>query len=151
MTIRAALAVAALVLAGCSSAPPKLVPPDSVESFCSGTTAKAASVTSIISSVADAIQPVDVPPAAELQKMVRDETGVVGHWKAQPLYMPGTSRALGVSGDYIEITDTVIPNVLSGTDSRTIYVSVTTPAGAKWVALRAYDLQNVCDPARPLG
>ena len=147
----AAFALAGLLLAGCSSAPPKLVPPDSVESFCSGTTATAASVASILSSVADAIQPVDVPNAAELMRTLRDQTGVAGHWKSQLLYMPGTARALGVGGDYIAITDAVIPNVLSGSDSRTIYVTVTTPAEPKRVALRAYDLQNVCDPAHPLG
>jgi len=141
--------LAALLLAGCGSHAPKLVPPDSVDSFCPGAPARGAAVVDVISSVADAIQPVDVPNDAVLQKLVKEETGVIGHWKAEPLYMPGTAKALGVSGDYIEITDVVIPNQLSGSDSRTIYATIQTPAGAKRVALRAYDLQNVCAAGKP--
>jgi hypothetical protein len=146
-----ALALALLLLAACAARPPKLEPPERVDSFCPGPPPPGAAVTSIISSVADAIQPIDVPDEAALQRQIKDETGVVAHWKSQPLYMPGTARALGASGDYVEITDTVIPNVLSSSDARTLYVTIRLPSGNKRVALRAYDLQDLCVAGRMLG
>jgi hypothetical protein len=58
--------------------------------------------------------------------------------------MPSTAQVLGVSGNYIDVTDVVIDNQLSGTESRLIYVTVATPTGPKDIVLRAYDTQNVC-------
>jgi hypothetical protein len=138
------LAVAAFLLAGCSSAPP-LVAPDRVESFCSEKEPRGTAIASILSSVSDRIEAsVAYPGDAMLRTDVKQNTGVIGHWKSQPLYMPATAQALGVSGNYIDVTDVVIDNQLSGSESRLIYVTVTTPQGPKDVVLRAYDTQNVC-------
>jgi hypothetical protein len=138
------LAVAAFLLAGCSSAPP-LVAPDRVESFCSEKEPRGTAIASILSSVSDRIETsVAYPGDAMLRTDVKQNTGVIGHWKSQPLYMPATAQALGVSGNYIDVTDVVIDNQLSGSESRLIYVTVTTPQGPKDVVLRAYDTQNVC-------
>jgi hypothetical protein len=137
-------AVAACVLAGCSSAPP-LVAPDRVDSFCSEKEPRGTAIASILSSVSDRIETSVAWPGDEvLHTDVKQNTGVIGHWKSQPLYMPATAQALGVSGNYIDVTDVVIDNQLSGTESRLIYVTVSTPQGPKNVVLRAYDTQNVC-------
>lgn len=139
------LAVAALVLAGCSSGPPPLVAPDRVESYCSEKEPRGTAIASILSSVSDRLETsVAYPSDLELHTDVKQNTGVVGHWKSQPLFMPATAAALGVSGKYIDVTDVVIDNQLSGNESRLIYVTVVTPKGPKNIILRAYDTQNVC-------
>ncbi len=139
------LAVAVLVLAGCSSAPPPLVAPDRTESFCNEKEPRGTAIASILGSVSDRIETsVAYPGDAVLRTDVKQNSGIIGHWKSQPLYMPATAKALGVSGNYIDVTDVVIDNQLSGEESRLIYVTVATPQGPKNLVLRAYDTQNVC-------
>jgi hypothetical protein len=138
-------ALAVCLLAGCSSAPPLLQPPDRVDSFCSEKEPRGTAIASILGSVSDRIETsVAYPGDASLRTDVKQNSGIIGHWKSQPLYMPSTARALGVSGNYIDVTDVVIDNQLSGSESRLIYITVKTPQGAKNVVLRAYDTQNVC-------
>ncbi len=138
------LAVAACLLAGCAAAP-ALQPPDRVESFCSEKEPRGTAIDSILSSVSDRIEnSVPYPSDAMLHTDVKQNSGIIGHWKGQPLYMPGTSQALGIPGNYIDVTDVVIDNLLSGNESRLIYVTVATPQGPKNLVLRAYDTQNVC-------
>ena len=105
------LAVAACLLAGCSSSPPPLQPPDRTESFCSEKEPRGTAIASILSSVSDRIEiSVAYPGAAALHTDVKVNGGIIGHWKSQPLYMPATAQALGVSGNYIDVTDVVIDN-----------------------------------------
>jgi hypothetical protein len=138
------LAVAALLVAGCSSAP-LLQPPDRVDSFCSEKEPRGTAIASILGSASDKIETsVPYPGDAALHADVKRNTGVIGHWKSQPLYMPATAQVLGVSGNYIDVTGIVIDNQLSGTESRLIYVTVATPKGPKKLVFRAYDTQNVC-------
>jgi hypothetical protein len=146
--MRRIVVLAALVLAGCSAAPsspPRLVPPDRVESFCTTKEPRGTAVASILSSVADRIETtVAWPGDAMLRTDVTQNGGVIGHWKSQPLYMPFTAKALGVPGNYIDVTDVVIDNLLSGNESRLIYVTIATPQGPKNIIMRAFDTQNVC-------
>jgi uncharacterized protein YceK len=138
------LALAVCLLAGCSSVP-KLQPPDSVESFCSEKEPRGTAIASILSSAADRIESgLGYPGDALLRTNVKRNGGIIGHWKSQPLYLPATAQALGVSGNYLDVTGVVIDNQLSGAESRLIYVTVSTPQGAKRLVLRAYDTQNVC-------
>ena len=139
------LVIAACWLAACSSSPPPLQPPDRTESFCSEKEPRGTAIASILSSVSDRIETsVAYPGDAALRTDVKANSGIIGHWKSQPLYMPSTAAALGVSGNYIDVTDVVIDNQLAGSESRLIYVTVSTPQGPKNLVLRAYDTQNVC-------
>jgi hypothetical protein len=138
------LVVAAFLVTGCTSAP-LLQPPDRVESFCSEKEPRGTAIASILGSVADRIETSVAYPGDEMLRTdVKQNSGIIGHWKSQPLYMPATAQALGVSGNYIDVTDVVIDNQLSGTESRLIYLTVTTPQGPKNIVLRAFDTQNVC-------
>ncbi len=128
----------------CAPPAPKLVVPDSIESFCPGPPPKGGAIVSILSSVADAITPIDVPRDDALRSHVSEAGGVIAHWKTEPLYMPGTAKAIGVSGDYIDVSEVDIANDLADSESRIIYVTVATPAGPKRLGLRAYDIRNVC-------
>jgi len=144
------LAVAAGLIVGCSSAPP-LQPPDRVESFCTVQAPEGSAITSILSSVSDRIETSTAYPGEPALRVdVKQNGGVIGHWKAQPLYMPATARALGVPGSFIDVTDVFIDNQLAGNESRLIYVTVATPQGPKALVLRALDTQNVCGEGPPL-
>jgi len=145
--MKRALLLALALAAGCGTHAPKLVAPDSVESFCHGPTPRGAAIVSILSSVADAIQPIDVPSDAALRKQATDDGGAIAYWKTEPLYMPGTARALGVSGDYIDVSEVAIINNLANPDTRIIYVTVASPKGPKRLALLAYDTRNICSNA----
>jgi hypothetical protein len=139
------LAFVACLLAACSSSPPPLQPPDRIESFCTEKEPRGTAIASILSSVSDRIETtIAFPTQAELRTDVKVNGGIIGHWKSQPLYMPATAQALGVSGNYIDVTEVVIDNQLAGNESRLIYVTVDTPRGPKNLVLRAYDTQNVC-------
>jgi hypothetical protein len=136
--------LAALLAAGCSSAP-LLLAPDRVESFCAEKEPRGTAVASVLGSVADRVETrVAWPGDAILRTDVKQNGGVIGHWKSQPLYMPFTAKALGVAGNYIDVTDVVIDNQLSGNESRLIYVTIAGPQGPKNIILRAFDTQNVC-------
>jgi hypothetical protein len=145
--MKRALLVALLLAAGCGSRAPRMVPPESIESFCPGPPPRGAAIVSVLSSVSDAIQAVDVPSDAALRKSAAEAGGAIAHWKAEPLYMPGTARALGVSGDYLDVSDVVIINDLTNPDARIIYATVASPQGAKRLPLLAYDTRNVCSNA----
>jgi hypothetical protein len=133
------------MLVGCGTKAPPLLPPDSVESFCTDKEPRGTAIASILGSVSDRIETsVAYPGTATLHTDVKQNSGIIGHWKSQPLYMPATAKAIGVSGNYIDVTDIVIDNQLSGNESRLIYVTVATPAGPKNLVLRAYDVANVC-------
>lgn len=150
--MKAAPAVALiLVLAGCAAHAPRLVAPDSIESFCPGPPPRGSAIVGVLSSVADSIEPVDVPSDDAIRAHLRETGGAIGHWKSQLLYMSGTARALGVSGDYIDVSEVAIANDALGGDSRIIFVTAATPQGPKRLALRAYEMRNVCSaaPASP--
>ena len=139
------VAVTALLLAACGTKPPLLLPPDRVDSFCSEKEPRGTAIASILGSAADKmVADIPYPGDAMLHTDVKRNTGIIGHWDAQKVYLPHVAAAIGVSGDYLDIKDIVIDNQISGTDSRLIYVTVATPAGPKQLVLRAYDIQNVC-------
>jgi hypothetical protein len=146
-----AVAAACLVVA-CGTKPPPLLIPDKIESFCSDKEPRGTAIASILSSVSDRIETsTPYPGDAALRQSVKLNSGIIAHWNSQPLYMPYTAKALGVSGNYIVVTDIVIDNQLSGNESRLIYVTVQSPTGPKQLVLRAYDVANVCVEGTRLG
>ena len=140
------VAIAACVLvAGCGPKSPPLELPDSVQAFCSDKEPRGSAIDSILASAADRIETgVPYPGDAMLRKQVKQNSGVIGHWNSQPLFLPKTAKAIGIAGDYIDVTGIVIDNNLSGAESRLIYVTVASPGGPKKLVLRAYDVANVC-------
>jgi hypothetical protein len=147
--VKRLVAVAVLLLAGCASKPPPLLPPDRVESFCGDVRPDGAELAAILSSVADRIEPsVPYPGDDAVRFDVTHNGGAIGTWaQGQPLYMPVTDQALGVTGSYLTVRRLAIDNQLSGTESRLIYATVDTPQGLKSIVLRAYDVTNICRAA----
>jgi hypothetical protein len=105
-------------------------------------------IESIVASTSD--QPVlaGIPPAASIRKFAGDTGGIIAHWNDQPLLLPHTSKALGLSGEYVTLGDAAIGNGPPAGDSRRIYLTVKTPTGSRTVALRAFDVQDVCNEGK---
>jgi hypothetical protein len=142
----------AVAVGGCASRAPKLSPPEQIQAFCAaGKVVRGKTIVSILSSVADKIAPVDVPDEAALRKHLADQGGAIGRWSSQPLYMPATSRALAVGGDYLDVRDVVVADEAPDADSRIVYVTVKLSSSTKRLALQAFDTQSACvDPRRPV-
>jgi hypothetical protein len=138
----------AVVLAGCSSSVPRLHQPDSIEAFCGDRVAIMTAIESIVASTSD--QPVEtgIPPAAAIRKFAGDTGGIIAHWNDQPLLLPHTAKALGLSGDYVTLGDAAIGNGPPAGESRRIYLTVKTPAGPRTIALQAFDVQDVCNEGK---
>jgi hypothetical protein len=139
------VALAALILLGaCGSHAPQLLPPDRTESFCAEKEPRGTAVASILSSVADRPLKNPFPSDAAIRADVKKYGGIIGHWTSQPLYLPATAAMLGVTGEYVDVTEVAIDNQLEDAESRLIYTTVATPKGPAHIVLRAYDVQNVC-------
>lgn len=141
---RVLLTTALIVLAGCQPKAPLLQLPDRIDSFCTEKEPRGSAIESILSSVDGRLQRVPLPTDAALRASLKKGTGVIGYWKSQPLYLPAATKALGLPGDYLDVTSVAINNVLDGADSRLVYVTIATAQGPKRLVLRAYDTQNAC-------
>jgi len=140
--------VAAVVLGGCSSSAPRLHQPDRIDAFCGDRAAIATSIESIVASTGDASGRTAVPPAARIRKMIAAGGGIIAHWNDQPLYSPSLAKVLGSSGDYVTLGDAAIPEQPTNTDSRPIFLTLKTSTGTRTFALRAYDVQDVCNQGK---
>jgi len=136
-----------VLLAGCSSSVPRLHQPDRIDAYCGDRVAISTAIESIVASTGDVVEPVAAPSGAAILKLVKASGGVIAHWNDQPLYLPKTAKALGADGDYVTLGDVAIGND-AGTDSRRIYLTLKTGAGPKTFALRAYDVQDVCNEGK---
>jgi hypothetical protein len=137
----------AALLAGCSSGVPRLHQPDRIEAYCGDRVAYATAIESIVASTSDAAEPVSVPSGERIAEGVKASGGIIAHWNDQPLYLPKIAKSLGAQGDYVTLGDAAIGND-AGADSRRIYVTLKTAAGPKTLALRAYDVQDVCNEGK---
>lgn len=142
---RLVVLAACLVLVACGSRRPPLLAPERTESFCAEKEPRGTAIASILSSTSDRFEQSQPFPGDDTLRMdVKTNGGIIGHWKSQLVYLPAIAKALGMPNNYVDVQDVYINNQLSGTESRLIYLNVTTPAGPKSIVLRAYDTQNVC-------
>ncbi len=80
--------------------------------------------------------------------MVADSGGIVAHWNDQPLYLPALAKSVGEIGDYVTLGDAAIGDAPPTGDSRRIYLTIKTKTGPQTFALRAYDVQDVCNEGK---
>jgi hypothetical protein len=140
--------VCAALFAGCSSSVPRLRQPDRIDAYCGDRAALATAIESIVASTSGVSEPARVPSGAGILKLVRASGGVIAHWNDQPLYLPKIAKSLGADGDYVTLGDAAIGNDSSGADWRRIYLTLRTKTGPKTIALRAYDVQDVCNEGK---
>jgi hypothetical protein len=137
------LPVLLIVLTGCVSTAPRIELPIKMEANCENRAVKQTAIESIVASTDDTVRSTIYPGDAVLHGVIGHVGGVFAYWKGQPLRMPATAKALGVSGDYVTLRRAVITNQIAH-DSRPIWLSLASPKGEVVVLERAFDLQDVC-------
>lgn len=142
------IVLVSLVITACSSTVPRLHQPDRVDAFCGDRAAIATAIESIVSSSGDVADQSAVPSNAQIHKIIASSGGIIAHWDDQPLYQPSLAKALGVSGNFVTLGDAAISNAPAVNGSRPMYLTLKTAAGPKTFALRAFDVQDVCNQGK---
>ncbi len=141
-----------MCLAGCvGSGHPRLLSPNTVESFCGGADnyARETAIESIVASTDALPEDFPIPSQAQIVHNVRAQNGVIAHWTDQPLYLPKVAKAYGYPDDYVRLGDAAITNRMISVDARRIYLTLILPDRArKTLPFRAFDVQNVCSEAK---
>jgi len=145
-------ALAALVVTGCAgSSAPLIAPPVKIDSFCTGSNMapRATALASIMTSTDD--KPLaQRPDFAAIQRQMRTSSGAIGHWNDQLLALPNTSKALGERDGFARVEALAVPAAAPGAANRVVYFLFRDDHGAsRWVALTAFDVQNVCIAGHP--
>jgi len=141
-------AAATLVLAlhACAPNAPRIMMPQRVEAFCGSKQARPTSIASVITSTDDHILP-DHPSEAGIRREVASAGGVIEYWDEQLLKLPVSSQALDESDGYARVYAVAV-SIAPETDPppvrRTIYLQVRDHGIKRWIAMDAYDVQNVC-------
>jgi hypothetical protein len=121
--------------------------PDRIDAFCGDRAAIATAIESIVASTGGAADAAAVPSNARILAQVKNTGGVVAHWNDQPLYLPVLAKTVGADGDYVTLGDAAIGDDPE-TDSRRIFLTIKTKTGPRTFALRAYDVQDVCNEGK---
>ncbi len=79
-----------------------------------------------------------------MQRAARAGDGVIVRWDDQLLALPRVSRELGESDGYARVRAAAIPPADPAATSRRLYLLVRDHARERWIALEAFDVQNVC-------
>jgi len=142
---------APLLLAACGgSKAPVITPPAKIDSFCVGynMAPRATALAAIMTSTDDKLLPAHPLPQGIVSE-VRAATGAIGHWDGQLLALPNTAKALGERDGYARVDALAVPNAQAGAATRVVYFQVRDHGVRRWIALTAYDVQNVCIAGRP--
>jgi len=137
--------VAAALLSGCAPNVIQIRSPQHIDAFCGGRVPQVTSILSVVTSAEDKTATFPVPSTAQIRKNVAAAGGVIAHWDNQPLLLPGVAKELGYPGQYLTLGDAAITNREAGVDTRRMYLTVKIDGGTKTVALRAFDLQDICN------
>ncbi len=100
-------------------------------------------VDSVLTSTNDAILD-DRPTEADVRRAVRAGDGVIAHFNDQLLALPKSSVVLGETDGYARVRAVAVPLAAEGALSRHIYLHVRDRGRERWIALQAFDVQNVC-------
>ncbi len=130
-------------VAACAPSAPRFKASTRVEAFCGSKQARLTGVASVVTSTNDVLLP-ERPSAAEVQRAVRAGDGVIVRWDDQPLALPHVSRELGESDGYARVRAAAIPPADPAATSRRLYLLVRDHTRERWIALEAFDVQNVC-------
>jgi hypothetical protein len=145
---RAALfLLAALAATGCTPSEPHIAAPLRTQDYCGEGHARPDGVGSVMTSTDDKLL-ADRPTERGIVREVKAATGVIEFWNDQPLRLPKTSLALGETDGYARVREIAISASPPGVATRTIYLKVRDHGFDRWIAMAAYDLQNVCIEGR---
>jgi hypothetical protein len=139
--------LAALTSCGIPDAP-RITHPVSVESFCGTREARTTAIESVLTSTDDRLLD-EKPTRARVVAAVKAERGVIAHWNDQVLKLPNVSALLGETDGFARIDALGIPYAPEGSTSRTVYLLARDHGAQRWIAMSAYDVQDVCLEGKP--
>ena len=154
MSVRRRLGCASACLAvgvsavGCTSPGPRFKASTSVEAYCGSKQARLTGVASVVTSTNDVLLS-ERPTATTVERAVRAGDGVIVRWNDQLLALPHVSRQLGETDGYARVRAAAIPPAELSAEKRTLYLLVRDHARQRWIALEAFDVQNVCVEGKP--
>ena len=151
--LRAVGAIAGSLLAltaalqGCTPKAPRIADPARMVAWCGGGEARPTGVASVMTSTDDKLLP-DKPRYDGIARETKAATGVIEFWPEQPLMLPRTSKLLGENDGYVRVRAVAVPLGVPGATTRRIYLDMRDHGFYRWVAMTAYDVQNVCVEGR---
>ncbi len=86
----------------------------------------------------------DHPTFAEIESLTHSGDGAIAYWNDQLLRLPDAAQQLGERGPYAHIRAVAIPPAPEGAPNRRIYFLARDHGRYRWIALDAFDLQNIC-------
>jgi hypothetical protein len=134
-------------LSGCAPVEPQIASPVRIQGYCGGGHARPTGVASVMTSTDDKLL-ADLPSESGIVREVKASTGVIEFWNEQLLRLPKTSLALGESDGYARVHAIAVGAAQAGATTRVIYLKARDHGFDRWVAMTAYDLQNVCIEGR---
>ncbi len=143
--LRRSLACAALAAlgVGCAPSAPRIGHATRVVSYCGSKQARMTGVDSVMTSTNDAILD-DRPTDRDVWAAVRGNDGVIAYYAGQLLAIPKVAAALGETDGYARMSAIAIAVAPEGSLTRRIYLRVRDHGSERWIAMNAYDVQNVC-------
>ncbi len=136
-----------VVLTACSSGEPPIARPARILGYCGEGHSRPTGVASVMTSTDDKILPSKQSEGGIVREL-KGVTGVMEFWNDQPLRLPKTSVALGESDGYAHVHAVAVGGAPAGATTRVIYLKVRDHGFDRWIAMTAYDLQNVCIEGR---
>jgi hypothetical protein len=139
----AALFAAIFSVVACAPAAPRILHPLKVRSFCGTREARLTGMDSIMTSTDDKILD-ERPTEADVVRAVQSGDGVIAYWNAQPLWIPKVAAALGETDGYARVDAAAVAPTADQALTRPLYLFVRDHGHDRWIAMTAYDTQNVC-------
>lgn len=131
-------------LCACAPHAPGIADPVRVDGHCGPRQARITSIRSIMTTTTDRVIPGDHPRFAEIAALTHSGDGAIAYWHDQRLRLPQTAAQLGESGGYAHVRAVAIPPAPEGSQNRRIYFLARDRGRYRWIALDAFDLQDVC-------
>ncbi len=87
----------------------------------------------------------EVPTDLEVRRAVEaGGDGLIAYWNEQPLLLPRVAKEVGETDDYVRVDAAAVPPTVEQATTRRLYLLVRSGARKRWIALTAYDTQDVC-------
>ncbi len=141
----AALFAALFACAACAPpSAPRIAHPVKLRSFCGTREARLTGIDSVMTSTDDRIRD-EHPTEADVVRDVENGDGVIAYWNGQLLSLPNVANDLGETDGYVRVDAAAVAPVEGDQAvTRRLFLEVRDHGHDRWIALTAYDTQNVC-------
>ncbi len=89
------------------------------------------------------------PTEVAVRRATDQGDGAIAYWKEQPLALPRVSVELGETDGYVRVRAVAVAPHADGAQSRPIFMLARDHGTYRWIAMRAYDLEDMCVEGKP--